>query len=59
MNMIRKKRLESGIMQRGVAKILGVSTKTYQRIENGQKIPTTDQVEKISNLFGCRKEELI
>ena len=59
MNKIKEKRLENGIMQRGVAKVLGVSTKTYQRIENGEKTPSDLQLEKISNLFCCRKEELI
>ena len=59
MNKIKQKRLEKGIMQRGVSKILNVSTKTYQRIENGQKIPSQEQLEKISNLFNCEKEELL
>lgn len=45
---IRELRLNKGMTQENLADKTGISTRSIQRIENGQVIPRTDSIRKIS-----------
>ncbi|GEM_PF-3805559 len=58
-NKIKNKRLESGLKQKFVAKHLGMSSRNYQRIENGEMKKVKDEVLKsLSVLFKCNIKDL-
>jgi len=56
--LIKKQRKKVGMFQYHVAKKLGVSTKTLQRIESGQKEPTEEEYKKLAIIFNCYVLEL-
>lgn len=47
------------LTQAGLALALGISRLTYIAIENGDKKPTIDQIDVISNVFGMTTQELL
>ncbi|MEZ4873026.1 MAG: helix-turn-helix transcriptional regulator [Bdellovibrionales bacterium] len=51
-NLIRTCRIESGMVQSEVAKRVGISFRTYQRIELGEVVPRTDVMIRLLDLFG-------
>jgi DNA-binding XRE family transcriptional regulator len=50
---IKNKRKDIGLYQYAVAKKMGVSSKTIQRIENGDKKPSEEEYIKLANIFQC------
>lgn len=52
-SLIKKKRKKSGLFQYHVAKTLGISTKTLQRIESGQREPTEEEYNSLAKIFEC------
>ncbi|GKV66989.1 MULTISPECIES: helix-turn-helix transcriptional regulator [unclassified Sporosarcina] len=57
-NHIKAKRVEMGWTQDGLAEKLGVSRQTIISLEKGKYNPSLVLAFKISNLFGCRIEEI-
>lgn len=49
----------SGITQKELAKIIGVSAPTMHEWCKGKKTPRMDKVEKLANYFGILKSDLI
>jgi len=46
-------RKQKGLLQKYVASQLNICARHYQRIENGEQIPSKKQVEILSKLFIC------
>jgi transcriptional regulator with XRE-family HTH domain len=55
---IKKERLKRGLLQKYVAKQLGISQRHYQRFENEGRIPNKEQFTKIAEIFGCNEKLL-
>ncbi len=52
-------RKQSQLSQEFMARHLGLTRATYSKIENGQKSPTLNEVEKLAEVLGIEIEELI
>ncbi|WP_153721006.1 helix-turn-helix transcriptional regulator [Sporosarcina cascadiensis] len=57
-NHIKARRVEMGWTQDGLAEKLDVSRQTIISLEKGKYNPSLVLAFKISNLFGCRIEEI-
>lgn len=57
--VLRQLREKSGLPQRKVAFALDIDTATYCKIENGKYLPNKEQVEKLSQIFGCDRDYLV
>ena len=57
-NLIKEQRKKSGLLQYYVAQKLGMSTKTLQRIENGDREPTEEEYNELAIIFKCNVLEL-
>jgi transcriptional regulator with XRE-family HTH domain len=49
---VREARLQSGLSQRNVAKVLNLSQSSYSRIERGVLVPDCAQIRVLSGLHG-------
>ena len=56
---LRSLRKAAGLSQAEVAKQMGVSVVRITNIETGKKAPTTEQLKKMSKLYGCDAKELL
>ena len=54
----KKYRKSKKMKQADVAKEIGVSTSTYQRIERGEQVPKPAVVAELANIFGISAEEI-
>ncbi|MCB9310582.1 MAG: helix-turn-helix transcriptional regulator [Lewinellaceae bacterium] len=52
-------RIKRNLTREALADILGISVRTYQKIENGQREPTISELKKISDCLSITLEELI
>lgn len=59
MNKIKSKRIELGYKQGKIAECLGISTRHYARVENDERKPNREELEKLSKKFECEIKELI
>lgn len=55
---LKAKRVESGIKQKELAKLLGVTPQYVYMLENGKAEPRRDMMLKIANLLDCKVGEL-
>jgi transcriptional regulator with XRE-family HTH domain len=51
LNNLKKARLSRNITQDGLAHLLGVTVRTYQYIEHGQRKPSYDVILRLQELF--------
>lgn len=58
-NYLHEKRRQTGLSQRQVAALLGVSDKAVSKWENGKAKPTTNALRKLAALFEVSVEELL
>lgn len=56
---IKQLRLEKGLKQKDVAKLLDIPVSTYSNYENGNREPNSEIIEKISKILNTTPEELI
>ena len=59
MNSIQLKRIEQGLKQKDVAKILEIKQSTVSMWETGQSKPRADTLMKLSKILDCKVEELL
>lgn len=55
---LKRLRLEAGLTQRKVARLLGVAYETICRIENGKRNPSDEMLERLAQLYGADPAEL-
>ena len=55
---IRKLREARGITQKFLAKVLGVDVNTLWRWENGSRVPSHRNAQKIAEYFSCSLEDV-
>lgn len=55
---LKAQRVRKNLTQSDVAKILGITTFTYQRKENGVRSFTVEEAKKLSDTFGKSIEEI-
>lgn len=58
-NKIRQKRMEKGLSQNYIALQIGVSEKTYRRIENGESPLDIERLKSIADVLQVEPLELI
>lgn len=58
-NIIREERLNKGLNQPELAKILNVTKQTISNWENGNRIPDANTLSKLSELFDCSVDYLL
>ena len=58
-NYIYKKRMESGLSQSQVARLLGISDKAVSKWENGKAKPKTTTLRQLAELYQISLEELL
>lgn len=56
--MLRRERIERGWSQKSVAKQIGLTQTTLQKIETGQRKPSFNVLVKIEDLFGMDYRDL-
>ena len=56
--MIKKYRQKKGYTQEYIANKLNISLRYYQQIEYGKSIPNVILGIKLSNILGCRPEDI-
>ena len=56
---LRSLRIDSGLSMRKVAKLIGISSKSYSDYENGVKIPKLSIVYKLSDIYKVNASYLI
>ncbi|KEH91633.1 XRE family transcriptional regulator (plasmid) [Clostridium botulinum C/D str. BKT12695] len=56
---IKKERIEKGINQPELAKILNVSKQTVSNWENGKRTPDADTLTKLADFFNCSVDYLL
>jgi transcriptional regulator with XRE-family HTH domain len=56
---LKKARLGINITQDELAHILGITVRTYQYIEYGQRKPSYDVILKLQEVFDCTIEKLL
>ena len=57
--MFRKKREEKGLLLRQVAAVTELDQAIISRIENGERLPTKEQVLKLAGLYGLNPEKTL
>ncbi|MCO5483399.1 helix-turn-helix transcriptional regulator [Enterococcus faecalis] len=58
-DMLKKLRLAQGLTQAEVAKALGVSQPNYRRWETGERAPSSDTLERLSDFFHVSTDYLL
>ena len=56
---IKQLRLESGKLQKDLAKAIGVDVPAYSRFEHGERRPKREQVQRLARLFKTDPDELV
>ena len=56
---IKQLRLESGKLQKNLAKAIGVDVPAYSRFEHGERRPKRDQVLRLARIFKTDPDELV
>ena len=56
---IKQLRLESGKLQKDLAKAIGVDVPAYSRFEHGERRPKRDQVLRLARIFKTDPDELV
>lgn len=59
LNFLKKNRLERNITQDELAHTLGITVRTYQYIEYGQRKPSYDVILKLQDLFHLSVDVLL
>ena len=59
MNTLIALRKENGMTQNDVARKLGITRQAYGHYESGARIPPTDNLERLANLFGVTTDYLL
>lgn len=57
-NYLKNKRMEKGLTQSQLAKIIGVGRVSITRYETGKDIPPMRKAIKIAKVLGCTLDEL-
>ncbi len=52
-------RENKGITQKDFAKLLNISNVTLSTYENGRTMPKLEMIDRICQVLGCRKEEIL
>lgn len=55
---LKKARQRAGMTQKEVAKYLGITTRSYQRIENGERIGEIETWDLLEDKFGITQRVL-
>ena len=58
MSKIKNKREKLGYKQYKIAERLGISTRHYARLENGERKAKDEEIKILANIFNCLPEEL-
>lgn len=58
MNRIKDKRVKLGYKQYKIAERLGISTRHYARLENGERKAKENEIKVLANIFNCSPTEL-
>lgn len=58
MNRIKDKRVKLGYKQYKIAERLGISTRHYARLENGERKAKESEIKILANIFNCSPIEL-
>lgn len=58
MNAIKTMRLNAGYKQFKIAQKLGISIRHYARIENNERKPKKEELNKLTNIFNCSISDL-
>lgn len=56
---LRQARLNKKLLQTTVAKAIGVTSRMYQYIENGQRNPSWEVAQRLEQYFGIPASELL
>jgi transcriptional regulator with XRE-family HTH domain len=56
---IKQLREQHGLIQKQVAAELGIGYSNYNKMENGLREPSVDELQKLAKLFGITVDELI
>lgn len=56
---ILKKRLEKGLSQNEVAKLINISQTAYQKIEKGDTCIISDRLSQLAKILDIKEEELV
>lgn len=59
MNPIKRYRMERGISQEALARVIGVSSFTVSHWETGDSLPRVQNMTKLAQFFMCNVEDLI
>ena len=57
-SIFRRKREEKGLLVRQVAAVTEMDQAIISRIENGERLPTKDQLNKLAGLYGLEINEI-
>ena len=57
--LLKEKRIEKGMLQKDVAKVLQISESSICLYEKGKRTPPLDVLIKLSRLYGCSIDELV
>ncbi|MDY0344099.1 MAG: helix-turn-helix transcriptional regulator [Lentimicrobium sp.] len=57
--LFRQKREEKGLLVRQVAAVIEVDQAIISRIENNDRLPTKEQLLKLSGLYGLNQREIL
>ena len=58
-NKIKELRKQSGLTQEQIGLFLGIDQSMVAKIEKGDRVLTTVQLNKLSNLFACTEEYIL
>lgn len=58
MSKIKNKREKLGYKQYKIAERLGISTRHYARLENGEREAKDEEIKILANIFNCSPTEL-
>ena len=56
---LKELRLQSALMQKEIAQLLGVSVRTFQHYEAGEREPNIDTLIQIADFFKVSLDELV
>lgn len=59
MSVLKKLRIQQGVSQEYIAKVMQVTPATVSRWENGEFLPKTDKLPALAKLLGCTVDELL
>lgn len=56
---LKIRRMIAGYKQHELAELIGVAESTYSKMETGRRMPTAEQIKKLSEFLGCKPSKLL